>query len=149
MLWDSVETRQNREQMDIQLRYSEIESLVLAKTGVKLGFEQVSADTVRVCYPLKVMGMTKDVGVSVKVLGINGDDLRLEYSADGGAIVNMAISSFLGKYREQVAGKVTLDNNLVTVHLSQIPGLADKIDKFQPTGIAFEGNAAKLSVALK
>lgn len=135
--------------MDIQLQYSELENLLQAKTGVRLSLEQVSDDTVRVCYPLKVMGMTKDVGVAVKVLGINGDNLRLEYSADGGAIMNMAISSFLGRYREQIAGKVTLDNNLVTVHLSQIPGLAGKMDKFQPTGISFDSTATILSVALK
>ena len=135
--------------MDIELKYSELENLLLAKTGVKLGFEQVSGDTVRVCYPLKVMGMTKDVGISVKVLGINGEDLTLEYSADGGALVNMAISAYIGKFREQIAGKVSLDNNLVTVHLSQIPGIADKLDRFQPTGLAFEGAAARLSVTMK
>ncbi|MCQ2074086.1 MAG: hypothetical protein MJY77_02710 [Bacteroidaceae bacterium] len=135
--------------MDILLQYSELEGLVLAGTGVKLGLEPVSGDTVRVCYPLKVMGMTRNVGLSVRVVGIDCNDLKLEYSADGGAIMNMAVSSFLVNYREQIAGKVSLDNNSVTVHLSQIPGLSDKLDRFQPTGIVFDGTAVKLSVALK
>ncbi len=135
--------------MDLELHYSELENLVRSKTGTDLKFEGVSSDTIRVCYPLKVMGMTKDVGVNLQVLDVNNDNVSVQYSADGGAIVNMAISAMIGKYREQLAGKMTMDGSRITFHLSQIPGLADKLEKLQLRGVSFGGSAVSVSADLR
>lgn len=135
--------------MDLELKYSELEELVRGKTGAELKFERAASDTIRVCYPLKVMGMTKDIGVNVQVLDVNNDKVSVQYSADGGAIVNMALSAMIGKYREQLAGKMSMDGNRITFNLSQIPELAAKLDKFQLKGVSFGGSAVCVAADLK
>lgn len=136
--------------MDMRVDYSELEKIVREKTGSELKFSSADSDTLRLTYPFRMMGRTTDVGVNLHVTGIRGNDISIEYSADGGAVVNMALNAVLNPYKEKLAGYASFSQgNNVTVHLDKIDKLQPALEKMKLSGISFGSSAAEIGLEIK
>lgn len=136
--------------MDMRVDYSELEKIVREKTGSELKFSSADSDTLRLTYPFRMMGRTTDVGVNLHVTGIRGNDVSIEYSADGGAVVNMALNAVLNPYKEKLAGYASFSQgNNVTVHLDKIDKLQPALEKMKLSGISFGSSAAEIGLEIK
>lgn len=130
--------------MNIQLDYSELEKLVREKAGTELHFQCQDSDTVKVNYPFKLMGRTSDVGISLRVVSLEDNDVKLSYSADGGALVNMALGTILNSYKSKFGDKASISGNEITVHLDRIPQLAAKVAQYRLDSICFNPSMAEI-----
>lgn len=130
--------------MNIQLDYSELEKLVREKAGTELHFQCQDSDTVKVNYPFKLMGRTSDVGINLRVVGLEDNDVKLSYSADGGALVNMALGTILNSYKSKFGDKASISGNEITVHLDRIPQLAAKVAQYRLDSICFNPSMAEI-----
>lgn len=136
--------------MDMRVDYSELEKIVREKTGSELKFSSADSDTLRLTYPFRMMGRTTDVGVNLHVTEISGNDVSIEYSADGGAVVNMALNAVLNPYKEKLAGYASFSQgNNVTVHLDKIDKLQPALEKMKLSGISFGSSAAEIGLEIK
>lgn len=130
--------------MNLALGYAELERFVREASGTELKFGYESTDSIRVSYPVKVLGMTTDVGMSLRVLGVSGNDLRLALDG-GGAMMNMALGMVGNFVREKLSGVATFgsDNN-VTIHLDNVPKMKPVLEKLQLSDISFNQQAANV-----
>ncbi len=135
--------------MNLALGYPELEKFVREASGTELRFGYESSDSLRVSYPVKVLGMTTDVGMSLRVLGVSGNDLHLGLDG-GGAMMNMALGMVGNFVREKLDGVATFgsDNN-VTIHLDNIPKMKPVLEKLQLSDISFNQQAANVLLDLK
>ena len=132
--------------MNIQLAYSELEKLVRDKAGADIRFQCVGSDTIKVNYPLNVLGRTNNVGINLRVAGIRGNDVTLSYSADGGALVNMALGAVLNSYKSKFGDKASVSGNEITVHIDRVPQLAAKLAQYRLDGIRFNPSVAEIQL---
>lgn len=136
--------------MDMKIDYSELERLVRDKAGVELKFSYVSPDTLNVSYPLSLMGRTKGVAINIRVVSVYGNDVVIEYSAEGGAIVNMALNAVLNPYKAKLGDKATFGSaNSVTLHLDKIDKLSPVLEKMQLSRISFSATAVELDTSVR
>ena len=130
--------------MNIQLDYSELEKLVREKTETELHFQCQSSDTIKVNYPFNLMGRTSDVGINLRVVSLEDNDVKFSYSADGGALVNMALGTILNSYKSKFGDKASVCGSEITVHLDRIPQLAAKVAQYRLDGISFNPSMAEI-----
>ena len=111
--------------MKASVSYQELQKLASEQTKQPISFEFVDQKTLKVLYELNLGIMKKKIGVDVKVLGIAGTDLKVQYSAGFGmdGLVGMA----LGMIRDKVPTGLLDEqpDHILLVHL-------DKIDKIKP-----------------
>lgn len=135
--------------MDILVEYRELEKLILEKSGTELTFSYSSTDTVKVGYPVKVMGIRNEIIVDLRVVGVEGNNIMLEYSG-GGSLMNMALGMAMNMMREKIGEAVTAEqDNRISVHLDRIPKAMIVLDKFELSGISFNGSGVNLKVFVK
>ncbi|MBO4498678.1 MAG: hypothetical protein J5732_00290 [Bacteroidaceae bacterium] len=135
--------------MELNLGYSELEAIVAKASQIDFKFRGVSADTLRVCYPLKLIGKSQDVGIDLRVTGITGNDVFVEFSA-GNAMANMALNVAIGRFRDKLAGIADIfSGNRMTIHLDRIPKMSPILDKMQLTAISFMDDAASIVLDMR
>ena len=135
--------------MNLALDYTELEKFVREASGTELKFGYQASDSLRVSYPVKVLGMTTDVGMNLRVLGVTGNDLHLALEG-GGAMMNMALGMVGNFVREKLGGVATFgDGNNVTVHLDNISKIKPALEKLQLSGISFNQQSANVLLAMK
>lgn len=135
--------------MVLSVGYGELGTVVVRSSQVELKFSCVSNDTLRVEYPLKVMGMSQGVGIDLRVAGISGNDVDIVYSA-GGAMANMAVGVALNRFRDKLAGIADIcPGNRITVHLDRVPDISSVLDKMRLTAISFNEDAASLVLEMR
>lgn len=111
--------------MKATVSYQELQKLVTEQTQYPISFEFVDQKTLKVLYELN-LGITKrKIGAEVKVLGILGTDLQVQYSAGFGmdGLVGMALNMVKDKIPAGLLEEQA--NHVLLVHL-------DKIDKLKP-----------------
>ncbi|MCQ2066968.1 MAG: hypothetical protein MJY65_04885 [Bacteroidaceae bacterium] len=134
--------------MDLCLTYAEMQR-ACKSAGTELSFSYEAADTVRVGYPFRMMGMSNEIGLNLRVLGVVGNDVRMMIDGAGG-MVNMALGMASGIVREKLGGVVEFgDDSQVVLHLDRINKLEPVLNKLQLTGISFNQTAAVVSLEMK
>ena len=140
--------------MQVKFEYSEIQSLIKAKTGREIGLSAIDERTVKAEAKVNVkvpfLGkIEKSVGVNVSVEKIEGNDVHLKY--DGGMGTDMIIGGLLSFLSSTPAMKVVekTQGNGIVVHLDEVEEARKVLDLVELTGIAFNDNAVDIEGKLK
>ena len=131
--------------MQVKFEYSEIQSLIKAKTGRDISLSAIDEQTVKAEAKVNVkvpfLGkIEKSVGVNVSVEKIEGNDVHLEY--EGGMGTDMIIGGLLSFLSSTPAMKVVekTQGNGIVVHLDEVEEARKVLDLVELTGIVFQEN---------
>ena len=140
--------------MQVKFEYSEIQSLIKAKTGREIVLSAIDELTVKaeakVSVKVPFLGeIEKSIGVNVSVEKIEGNDVHLKY--DGGMGTDMIIGGLLSFLSSTLAMKVVekTQGNGIVVHLDEVEEARKVLDLVELTGIAFNDNAVDVEGKLK
>ena len=140
--------------MQVKFEYSEIQSLIKAKTGREIGLSAIDERTVKaeakVSVKVPFLGeIEKSIGVNVSVEKIEGNDVHLKY--EGGMGTDMIIGGLLTFLSSSPALKLMLktQGNGIVVHLDEVEEARKVLDLVELTGIAFNDNAVDIEGKLK
>lgn len=140
--------------MQVKFEYSEIQSLIKAKTGREIVLSAIDEQTVKaeakVSVKVPFLGeIEKSIGVNVSVEKIEGNDVHLQY--EGGMGTDMIIGGLLTFLSSSPALKLMLktQGNGIVVHLDEVEEARKVLDLVELTGIAFNDNAVDIEGKLK
>ena len=140
--------------MQVKFEYSEIQSLIKAKTGREIVLSAIDEQTVKaeakVSVKVPFLGeIEKSIGVNVSVEKIEGNDVHLKY--EGGMGTDMIIGGLLTFLSSSPALKLMLktQGNGIVVHLDEVEEARKVLDLVELTGIAFNDNAVDIEGKLK
>lgn len=140
--------------MQVKFEYSEIQSLIKAKTGREIGLSAIDERTVKAEAKVNVKvpffgKIEKSIGVNVSVEKIEGNDVHLQY--EGGMGTDMIIGGLLTFLSSSPALKLMLktQGNGIVVHLDEVEEARKVLDLVELTGIAFNDNAVDIEGKLK
>ena len=129
--------------MQVKFEYSEIQSLIKAKTGREIRLSAIDEQTVKaeakVSVKVPFLGeIEKSIGVNVSVEKIEGNDVHLKY--DGGMGTDMIIGGLLSFLSSTPAMKVVekTQGNGIVVHLDEVEEARKVLDLVELTGIMFQ-----------
>ena len=137
--------------MQVKFEYSEIQSLIKAKTGREIRLSAIDEQTVKaeakVNVKLPFLGkIEKSIGVNVSVEKIEGNDIWLKY--DGGLGTDMIIGGLLTFLSSTPAMKMVekTQGNGIVVHLYEVEKAREVLNyvelksfQFCDNGIVLEG----------
>lgn len=140
--------------MNIQILFSELQSLIKSKTGREIGLSAIDERTVKaeakVSVKVPFLGeIEKSIGLNVTVERIDGADVYLKY--EGGMGTDMIISGLLTFLSSTPAMKMVekAPGNGIVVHLSEIKEAQKVLDLVELTDIAFNDNAMDIEGKFK
>ena len=140
--------------MQVKFEYSEIQSLIKAKTGREIRLSAIDEQTVKaeakVSVKVPFLGeLEKSIGVNVSVEKIEGNDVHLKY--EGGMGTDMIIGGLLTFLSSSPALKLMgkTQGNGIVVHLDEVEEARKVLDLVELTGIAFNDNAVDIEGKLK
>ena len=121
--------------MQFRLSYSEVEQLSERKDGKRLPLSYSDTHTVRISYPVPLMG---SVGVDVTVDRINGSDVFLSFS--GGAGIEFMLRTALNHAKNQPGMDMVqmIGGNQILLTLSKNPNLAPIFERVTLEDICFD-----------
>ena len=137
--------------MQVKFEYSEIQSLIKAKTGREIRLSAIDEQTVKaeakVSVKVPFLGeIEKSIGVNVSVEKIEGQDVHLKY--EGGMGTDMIIGGVLSFLSSTPAMKMVekTQGNSIVVHLNEIKEAHKVLEmvklvaiSFHDSGICIEG----------
>ena len=129
--------------MQVKFEYSEIQSLIKAKTGREIRLSAIDEQTVKAESKVNVkvpfLGkIEKSIGVNVSVEKIEGNDVHLQY--EGGMGTDMIIGGLLTFLSSSPALKLMgkTQGNGIVVHLDEVEEARKVLDLVELTGIMFQ-----------
>ena len=132
--------------MKATIEYSEIQSLIKAKTGREIVLSAIDEQTVKaeakVSVKVPFLGeIKKSIGVNVSVEKIEGNDVHLKY--EGGMGTDMIIGGLLTFLSSTPAMKMVekTQGNGIVVHLNEIKEAQKVLEMVELTDIVFQDNA--------
>ena len=140
--------------MQVKFEYSEIQSLIKAKTGWDISLSAIDEQTVKaeakVSVKVPFLGeIKKNIGVNVSVEKIEGNDVLLKY--DGGMGTDMIIGGLLSFLSLKVAMKMVEETqgNGIVMHLAEIDKARKLLDVVELTDIVFMNDAVTVEGKIK
>ena len=135
--------------MQVKFEYSEIQSLIKAKTGREIVLSAIDEQTVKaeakVSVKVPFLGeIEKSIGVNVSVERIEGNDIWLKY--DGGLGTDMIIGGLLTFLSSTPAMKMVekTQGNGIVVHLYEVEKARKVLDIVELTNIEFHENGVAI-----
>ena len=129
--------------MQVKFEYSEIQSLIKAKTGREIVLSAIDEQTVKaeakVSVKVPFLGeIEKSIGVNVSVEKIEGNDVHLKY--EGGMGTDMIIGGLLAFLSSTPAMKMVemTQGNGIVVHLAEIKEAQKVLEMVELTNIVFQ-----------
>lgn len=129
--------------MQVKFEYSEIQSLIKAKTGREIRLSAIDERTVKAEAKVNVkvpfLGkIEKSIGVNFSVEKIEGNDVHLEY--EGGMGTDMIIGGLLSFLSSTTAMKMVekTQGNGMVVHLYEVEEARKALDVVELTNIVFQ-----------
>ncbi len=121
--------------MQFRLSYSEVEQLSERKAGKRLPLTYSDIHTVRISYPVPLMG---SVGVDITVERINGTDVFLSFG--GGAAIEFMLRTALNQAKNQPGMEMVqmLGGNQLLLSLGKSPNLAPIFERITLEDICFD-----------
>lgn len=126
--------------MIVAITYTELQQYINLHFRKVLECKYVDSSTVAVSTPVKVMGLTKNVGLNLHFEKVEGTDLYLSYDGKLGIdmLVNAAIS-FVKKFVPEKTELVEpLAGNVIKLRLGDIGKLAKVCERIELKSIYFE-----------
>lgn len=130
--------------MRASVSYQELQKLVTEQTQQPISFEFVDPKTVKVLYELNLGIMKKKIGVDLKVLGMSGTDLRVQYSAGFGmdGMVGMALNMVRDKIPTGLLEEQP--NHVLIVHLGTVDKLKPVFERIDVKDVNMLAEALEL-----
>ena len=135
--------------MQVKFEYSEIQTLIKAKTGREIVLSAIDEQTVKaeakVSVKVPFLGeIEKSIGVNVSVERIEGNDIWLKY--DGGLGTDMIIGGLLTFLSSTPAMKMVekTQGNGIVVHLYEVEKARKVLDIVELTNIEFHENGVAI-----
>lgn len=130
--------------MRASVSYQELQKLVTEQTKQPISFEFVDPKTVKVLYELNLGIMKKKIGIDLKVLGMSGTDLRVQYSAGFGmdGMVGMALNMLRNKIPTGLLEEQP--DHVLIVHLGTIDKLKPVFERIDVKDVNMLAEALEL-----
>ncbi len=129
--------------MNIQILFSELQSLIKSKMGREIVLSAIDERTVKaeakVSVKVPLLGtIEKSIGVNVSVEKIEGNDVHLKY--EGGMGTDMIISGLLSFLSSTPAMKMVekTQGDGIVVHLAEIKEVQKVLEMVELTNIVFQ-----------
>ena len=121
--------------MQFRLSYSEIEQIAERKAGKRLPLTYSDTHTVRISYPVPLMG---SVGVDITVDRISGSDVFLSFG--GGAAIEFMLRTALNQAKNQPGMEMVqmMGGNQLLLSLGKSPNLAPIFERITLEDICFD-----------
>ncbi|MBR3488413.1 MAG: hypothetical protein IKH33_03750 [Bacteroidales bacterium] len=121
--------------MQFRLSYAEVEQFSESKAGKRLPLSYNDTHTVRISYPVPLMG---SVGVDITVDRINGSDVFLSFG--GGAAIEFMLRTALNQAKNQPGMEMVqmLGGNQLLLNLGKSPNLAPILERINLEDICFD-----------
>lgn len=128
----------------------EIQNVVAKKFNKQIELYYVDAATVKVTYTMK-WGLSKSIGVNLKVERIEGTDLYLSYSGSLG--IELVIAPFLSFVKRLLPEKTEFiqeqGNHIVMIRLAEIEKLRKALDVVKLERISFDNDGVIADVVMR
>ena len=130
--------------MRASVSYQELQKLVTEQTQQPISFEFVDPKTVKVLYELNLGIMKKKIGIDLKVLGMSGTDLRVQYSAGFGmdGMVGMALNMLRNKIPTGLLEEQP--DHVLIVHLGTVDKLKPVFERIDVKDVNMLAEALEL-----
>ena len=130
--------------MRASVSYQELQKLVTEQTQQPISFEFVDPKTVIVLYELNLGIMKKKIGIDLKVLGMSGTDLRVQYSAGFGmdGMVGMALNMLRNKIPTGLLEEQP--DHVLIVHLGTVDKLKPVFERIDVKDVNMLAEALEL-----
>ena len=139
--------------MQVKFEYSEIQSLIKAKTGREIVLSAIDEQTVKaeakVSVKVPFLGeIEKSIGVNVSVEKIEGNDVHLKY--DGSMGTDMIIGGLLSFLSSTPAMKMVekTQGNGIVVHLAEIKEARKVLEVVQLKDLSFDDTSVRVECKL-
>lgn len=136
--------------MQIKINYPEIKNAVARKFNKQIDLCYVDAATVKVAYTMSMWGLSKSIGVNLKVERIEGTDLYLSYSGSLG--IELVVGPFLSFVKRLLPEKTEFiqeQGNQIMIRLSEIEKLKKALEMVKLEHISFDNDGVVADVAVR
>lgn len=137
--------------MQIKINYQEIQNAVTKKFNKQIGLCYVDTATVKVVYTINMFGLSKSIGVNLKVEQIEGTDLYLSYNGSLG--IELVAGSFLAFMKRLLPEKTGFIQEqgcqIVLIRLSEIEKLEKVLSLMKLEYISFDGEGVAIGIIQK
>lgn len=132
--------------MQLRLSYQEIQGLITDKTGKELPMCYGGPHTLRISYPVPMMG---SVGLDINVDRIDGSDLYLSYG--GGMAIEFMLKTALNHYkgRPEMELLELQEGNRLRLMLGKSPQMSALFERITLTDIHFDESAVMIDFCQK
>lgn len=132
--------------MQFNLSFSEVKELIHKKTGKELPLTYGGPHTLRISYPVPLMG---SVGLDINVEQIMGSDILLSYS--GGKAIEFMMRTAFSQFQNQPGAEILelLDGNQMRLSLGKSPQLSQVFDHINLDDIHFDEMSIKIDFTPK
>lgn len=131
--------------MIVKLTYQEMERLIKNKSGKKIRMEYVDSETIKLCYNVKVMMFEKEISVDLRVVGIEGCVVKVEFVDKG--IVNLAIGTIINILSFNFISTDS-DNQYILVDTAQIKECEEVYKRATLQSLSFDDESVNLTMEL-
>ena len=136
--------------MKLAITYAELQDYVASNFHKTVNLGYVGGATISVSIPIKLLGFTKSVSISITVKKIEGTDLFLSY--DGKMGIDLLVSPAISYAKKLVSGKADwvelMPGNIVKLHLGDIDKLQKVFEKLKLDNILFEPGNIGIEMSL-
>lgn len=126
--------------MRLELSFNEIQSFIAKKYNKNVVMHSVDAKTISITMPVKMIFVTKEVGVRFSVEKAIGRDIILSYSNGNGTdLIIKGILKFIQVSQPKLSSIVEVGKaNTIVAHLGQVKQLTQVFEYMELKDIRFE-----------
>ena len=133
--------------MVLRISYPEIQSLLQAKLKQEIAIAYVDDQTIKVGKTFTVLGISKTIGLKLRVENVSGDNIVLAH--DNPILVKSAMKIVEASFPEFLEMLELHSDNSVVVHLGKVKQLEKVFEMISLEGICFLPEGAVAEVTMK
>lgn len=133
--------------MLLRISYPEIQSLLQSKVKQEIIIAYVDDQTIKVGKTFTVLGISKTIGLKLRVENVSGDNVVLAH--DNPILVKSAMKIVEASFPEFLEMLELYSDNSVVIHLGKVKQLEKVFDMVSLEGICFLPEGAVAEVTIK
>lgn len=136
--------------MELHIGYDEISTYVRKNYDKNIGIEYIDQRTATVKATIKILFMSLAMPITLHIDSVNSENITLTYSGKFG--IDMIVSGalkFLTSNVDDIKKIVSIDNQTITVHLTEIKSLKPTLEKIKLEHINFAQEGINAIASIK
>lgn len=133
--------------MVLRISYTEIQSLLQSKVKQEITIAYVDDQTIKVGKTFTVLGISKTIGLKLRVENVSGDNIVLAH--DNPILVKSAMKIVEASFPKFLEMLELHSDNSVVVHLGKVKQLEKVFEMVSLEGICFMSEGAVAEVTMK